>query len=239
MGCWTPSATVHSDRRMRGSAADPEASHHPRLRRTASHPPARHLPPCRSTLRCRRKVGCAPPFREQERILDRDLRHGRRLFRCRRCRDPRLLAGAIKGAGADGSAGPLGGRKKGIPNRRDAIEGYLEFLETHLKSAAEARSSANAYILPALGKIKLDDLKANQISKWLAGVAKSPARVRTKKGASQRFRAPKAEDDPDELERRRKSTANCIFTTLKAALNRAWRKGARRQRSGMAPGRIL
>ena len=91
--------------------------------------------------------------------------------------------------------------KKGSRTVGDAIEGYLEFLETHLKSAAEARSSANAYILPALGKIKLDDLKANQISKWLAGVAKSPARVRTKKGASQRFRAPKAEDDPDELER--------------------------------------
>jgi integrase len=65
----------------------------------------------------------------------------------------------------------------------------------------------------------------NQISKWLSGIANSVARVRTKKGEEQRFRVAKPEDDPEELERRRKSTANRIFTTLKAALNRAWRKG--------------
>jgi integrase len=115
--------------------------------------------------------------------------------------------------------------EKGPRTVNDALDNYLEFLEDHRKSADEPRYSANAYIRPTLGKVKLDDLKTDQISKWLSGIANAAARVRTKKGKEQRFREAKPEDDPEELERRRKSTANRIFTTLKAALNRAWRKG--------------
>jgi integrase len=102
-----------------------------------------------------------------------------------------------------------------------SVNGYIDFLETHRKSADEARYAAHAYIFPKLGKIKLEELTADQVRKWHIGIAKSPARVRTAKGKEQKFRT-NDEDDP-ERERRRKSTANRILTILKAALNRSWR----------------
>jgi integrase len=102
----------------------------------------------------------------------------------------------------------------------DSIDSYIEFLDSHRKSAREARYAANAFILPVLGKTKLEDLTAEQVRKWHVGVARAGARVRTAKGSQQKFR--QNEDDP-ERERRRKSTANRILTILKAALNRSWR----------------
>lgn len=102
-----------------------------------------------------------------------------------------------------------------------AIDAYVEFLDGNRKSGREARYAADAFILPALGSTKLEDLTAEQVRKWHARMAKASARVRTAKGAEQKFRA---KEDPDK-ERRRKSTANRILTILKAALNRAWRDG--------------
>jgi integrase len=103
----------------------------------------------------------------------------------------------------------------------DAIESYIEFLETNRKSGREGRYAADAFILPSLGKIEVAALTTDKIQSWLAKVAKAPARVRTKKGEDQRF---KVETHP-ENSRRRKSTANRILTVLKAALNRSWRAG--------------
>jgi len=54
--------------------------------------------------------------------------------------------------------------------------------------------------------------------------AKAPhakPRVRTRKGEIQKFR--EINDGDEQASRRRKATANRIFTTLRAALNRAWR----------------
>jgi integrase len=103
-----------------------------------------------------------------------------------------------------------------------AVNSYVEFLEANRKSGREARYAADAFILPTLGKIRLDALTTEQIRKWHHGLAKAGARIRTTKGLAQQFRG--NEDDP-EWRRRRKSTANRILTVLKAALNRAWRDG--------------
>jgi integrase len=103
----------------------------------------------------------------------------------------------------------------------DVIASYLEYLETNRKSGMEARYSAEAFILPALGKIEVATLTTDQIRTWLAKLAKAPARVRTRPGDVQQF---KSGADPEQL-RRRKSSANRILTVLKAALNRAWRDG--------------
>jgi integrase len=103
-----------------------------------------------------------------------------------------------------------------------SVESYIEFLEGNRKSGREARYAADAFVLPAFKKIKLDELTADQVRKWHAGLAKAPARVRTGKGNEQKFRS--GDVDP-ERERRRKSTANRILTVLKAALNRSWRDG--------------
>jgi hypothetical protein len=41
-----------------------------------------------------------------------------------------------------------------------AINNYVEFLEANRKSGREARYAADAFILPALGKVRLDALRA-------------------------------------------------------------------------------
>jgi len=104
---------------------------------------------------------------------------------------------------------------------KDAIDSYIEFLETNRKSGREGRYAADAFILPTLGKVEVAALTTDQIRTWHAKVAKAPARIRTKPGQKQKF---KDGADP-ENGRRRKSTANRILTVLKGALNRAWRDG--------------
>jgi integrase len=103
----------------------------------------------------------------------------------------------------------------------DAVADYLEYLETKTKSGREGRYAAEAFILPVFGNVEVAKLTKEQIEKWHAGLAKAPARIRTKKGHRQRL---KTTAHP-ENDRRRKSTANRILTTLKAALNMAWRDG--------------
>ena len=66
--------------------------------------------------------------------------------------------------------------------------------------------------LPTLSPAKIE-LAVN------LSVAKTPARIRTPKGAEQRHR--KLGDD-EEMTRQRKSTANRVLSILKAALNRVW-----------------
>ncbi|KIZ38573.1 MULTISPECIES: site-specific integrase [Rhodopseudomonas] len=102
----------------------------------------------------------------------------------------------------------------------DAVESYIQYLMTNKKSGQEGRYAADAFILPALGKIEVDKLTTDQIRKWHVGVAAAPARIRTKPGGKQKFKPDVS--DPEQA-RRRKSSANRILTVLKAALNRAWR----------------
>ncbi len=104
----------------------------------------------------------------------------------------------------------------------DAMAAYLEFLEANRKSAEDARYRVDAHILPTLGDIEVASLTTEQLRRWLADLAKAPARLRTKKGKTQQHRAA-AHDD--ESKRRRRSTANRTLTVLKAALNHAWHDG--------------
>jgi integrase len=112
---------------------------------------------------------------------------------------------------AAGKTGPL--------TVKDAVDAYIGFLETNRKSARFSRYAADAFILPELGALEVNALTADQLRKWHADLAKAGARIRTKQGDVQRF---KEINDPDEHQRRRKSTANRILTVLKAALNMAW-----------------
>ena len=65
----------------------------------------------------------------------------------------------------NGFAGPL--------TVRAAVEGYLDFLETHGKSAVDARHRANAHICPTLGDIEAASLTTAVLRKWLAKLAKA------------------------------------------------------------------
>ncbi len=114
---------------------------------------------------------------------------------------------------ATGKTGPI--------TVKDAIDAYLGFLETNGSSAGFSRYAANAFILPQLGTtLEVNVLTSEQLREWHAGLARAGARIRVKKGEQQRFK--EVTDDPEEHQRRRKSTANRILTVLKAALNMAW-----------------
>lgn len=104
----------------------------------------------------------------------------------------------------------------------DAIEAYLEFLETNRKTAGDARYRAEGLIIPRLGKIEVEALTTETIRRWLNDLAAAPPRLRTRKGKEQQHG--KMGKDAETV-RRRRSTANRTLTVLKAALNRAWRDG--------------
>lgn len=116
---------------------------------------------------------------------------------------------------ASKAAGKIGPIKVNV-----AMDAYIEFLEAKRKSADFSRYAADAFILPKLGETEVKDLTKDEIEEWHHELAKSGARIRVKKGDEQRF---KEITDPEEHQRRRKSSANRILTVLKAALNRIWR----------------
>jgi integrase len=115
---------------------------------------------------------------------------------------------------AAGVAGPV--------TVKAAVDSYLDWLENSRKSARDARWRAAALIYPALGTIEIAKLTPDQIRRWHADLAKVPGRLRTRKGAPQRYRE---DDGGDETVRRRRSTANRVLTILRAALNHAFRDG--------------
>lgn len=102
-----------------------------------------------------------------------------------------------------------------------AVDAYIEFLEAKRKSAQFSRYAADAFILPVLGETEVRYLTKDQIEEWHHNLAKAGARIRVGKGEEQRF---KDVTDPEEHQRRRRSSANRILTVLKAALNKVWRE---------------
>jgi len=105
----------------------------------------------------------------------------------------------------------------------DALADYrADYLRRGGKAIDRVDSSADAWIKPELGAIELSKLTRPRIVTWHQKIAETPARVRTKPGAEQKYR--EAENSSDAV-RRRRSTANRVLTILKAALNHAHREG--------------
>jgi integrase len=101
----------------------------------------------------------------------------------------------------------------------DATDSYVAWLAANRRptSAREAGSHARAHINPSLGSIRLDRLTATHLRRFHEAVAARPARIRSSPGGVQKVRETVGEDG----KRRRRSTANRVLTTLKAALARA------------------
>jgi integrase len=89
-------------------------------------------------------------------------------------------------------------------------------------AAADAERTASRLIIPQLGRKRLADLATEDITAWRNALAKEPARLRTRPGAPQNF---KAAPTTKEAQRARKATVNRVWTTLRAALNRAFKSG--------------
>ena len=115
-------------------------------------------------------------------------------------------------ADEDASAGPF--------TVAQAMDDYIAFLETHRRSATDARYRDRAFIRPKFGDIEVAALSSRRLRRWLNDLTKNPPRLRTRQGEAQKHREL---DDGDEANRARRATANRTWTYLKAALNKAWR----------------
>jgi integrase len=104
----------------------------------------------------------------------------------------------------------------------DALGDYFTAREhSGSKGVGNDRQVAAARIIPPLGEIEVEKLTTVRIRAWLDGMAKSDLLVRRKR--SDREQPTRAYDrEDDEAVRARKSTANRVFTVLKAALNHAF-----------------
>jgi integrase len=105
---------------------------------------------------------------------------------------------------------------------RDAATAYLAWFKEHRKSYADTKRAIDAHILPELGDIEVTRLTTARIRAWHEGLAKAPARLRTKPGKRQRYR--EAAGDPEAI-RARRATANRVLTNLKALLTHAFCAG--------------
>jgi integrase len=115
---------------------------------------------------------------------------------------------------AAGIAGPL--------TVAAALDIHFEFLAGRGQGIVNQKYHGDGFITPALGDVEVAKLTTKQLRKWHHNLAKLPPRVRTKAGEPQQHRAINTNDA--EAARRRKSSANRILTTLKAALNHVWRE---------------
>ena len=92
------------------------------------------------------------------------------------------------------------------------------------KALDRLENAAAALIRPPLGGCEIGELTAGMLRNWHAALAEAPARLRTRKNAATRNVRAIDLNDPDAV-RRRRATANRVFTILKAALNLAYRDG--------------
>ena len=99
----------------------------------------------------------------------------------------------------------------------DALDEYIaKFRGRGDEIPADLRSRVDAVIRPALGNLLVADLTREIVAAWHAARSRSPARLRTSKGADQQNE--RAVVGADAV-RARRSTANRDLTVLKAALN--------------------
>lgn len=104
----------------------------------------------------------------------------------------------------------------------NAVKDYLSEIAAEKKPTAVqgAKYVFDAWILPRLGPIELDDLTTEKLVRWRNELATASKRVRSKRNAAEQ--ATRATPDDEDARRARKATANRILTILKAALNRAF-----------------
>jgi integrase len=101
----------------------------------------------------------------------------------------------------------------------EAVREYLDYMRRERKTVRLVECRMVAHVLPALGEIRVADLTTKQLRDWLADVAATPPRVRSRRGSEPAYREI-SKDDPESI-RKRKASANQCLAALKAALNRA------------------
>ncbi len=126
-------------------------------------------------------------------------------------------AAALKGYNADGLP------TTSLVTVADAVNDYIAWLKANRATGRDAEMRADKLILPALGRLRLTEVTAPRLTRWLEKLAEGPALVRSGLGAPQKFKRPPTTAD---AKRARRASANRTLTILKAALNRAFKSGA-------------
>ncbi len=104
----------------------------------------------------------------------------------------------------------------------DALNDYLSHYTTEGgRSEAATRQTIDNLIRPALGHVLIANLTFTQVKKFRDGLAEIGRRFRTKKGKPHKVEKFRANDA--EQRRKRRATANRVFSFLRAALNLAYR----------------
>jgi integrase len=104
---------------------------------------------------------------------------------------------------------------------RQAIARYIDYKQGRGQQVNDVVSRSAVHILPALGDKVVAELTAEQLRRWLAAMAATPAQSRPKGNKPQFKQAAKT----DEAVRARRASANRVLTMLKAALNHAYDEG--------------
>jgi integrase len=107
----------------------------------------------------------------------------------------------------------------------DAMADYLAFLKGEGRTnhaIQDARYRIDAFIRPRLGTMKAAALTAEVLRRWRDEIASAAPRLRTRKGEQQRHGDVAEREDE---RRARRASANRTWTTLRAALNHAFRDG--------------
>jgi integrase len=107
-----------------------------------------------------------------------------------------------------------------------ALTSYFAYLRHEGRpedAVSEAEGRANALIVPKLGKREVATLTAEQFRAWRDVLVKSGARLRTRRGELQKYR--EIDGDDEDAMRARRSSANRVWTILRAALNHAFAEG--------------
>jgi integrase len=103
----------------------------------------------------------------------------------------------------------------------NALDDYLDnYITEGGKAEYEARRTIDVLIRPVLGAIPLPKLTHMQVKGFRNELAKTGRRLRTREGEEPKFAKVAPKDA--EQQRKRRATANRIFTTLRAALNHAY-----------------
>jgi integrase len=104
---------------------------------------------------------------------------------------------------------------------RQAMHRYVDYKHQKGQPVGDLISRSNVHIIPTLGDLVVSELTAEQLRRWLAIMAHSPAQRRAK-GNKPQYRP---EPATDEEIRQRRASANRVLTMLKAALNHAYDEG--------------
>jgi integrase len=105
-----------------------------------------------------------------------------------------------------------------------AMEDYFQFLENDGRGTytiRDARYRDKAFIRPKLGGVEVAALTADKLRRWRDDLVQTAPHVRTRRGETQKHRSVTSDD----ARRARRSSANRIWTVLRAALNQAFQNG--------------